>query len=233
VTAPKPQRGTRAELDRRAADVVADAIERRVRDAARVVLGVVGGRSVGGIYEHLQSMPLRWEKIHVFLADERLVPITSDESNFKLVEADLLSSPLAEGRMPAANAHPFPYDASQPDAGLSAYDDALAVLGGRFDIALLSAGEDGHTASLFPNHPSVRSDAEGFVLVEDSPKPPPRRVSASRRLLERTELGVLVFYGEAKRGALAKFEDDRNGPIECPSKVVTSMQHALVLSDLT
>jgi 6-phosphogluconolactonase len=68
------------------------------------VRGVVGGRSVGGIYPRLAAMPLPWDKVHVFLADERLVPIDSDESNFKLVRGDLLAGPIETGAMPAANA---------------------------------------------------------------------------------------------------------------------------------
>ncbi len=232
VSDPEILRGDRAELDRRAAEVVAAAIDTRLSDAPHVVLGLVGGRSVGGIYGHLRGLPLPWEKLHLFLADERLVPVTSDESNFKLIDADLLSAARASGRMPSDQAHPFPFDASRPDAGLAAYDASLAVLGGRFDIAILSAGEDGHTASLFPDHPSVASDAESFVLVENSPKPPPRRISASRRLLERTGVGLMVFYGEEKRAALEKFSAPDTTTVHCPSRVVRAMGRGIVLTDL-
>lgn len=233
MSVPEIRRGDRARLDRQAADLVAEAIEARLRTAPRVVLGLVGGRSVGGIYAELRDRPLPWDKLHFFLADERLVPVTSDESNWKLVAADLLASAQAEGRLPKAGQHPFPFDPDRADAGIPAYDAALDALGGRFDIAVLSAGEDGHTASLFPNHPSVRADAPGFVLVEDSPKPPPRRVSASRPLLGRTTMGVMVFYGESKRDALRLFESPETGVFECPSRVVGEMERGVVLTDLT
>lgn len=222
------RRGERSALDEAAAALVAEAIDDRLREAPHVVLGVVGGRSVGGIYERLRARALPWERLHVFLADERLVPVSSDESNWKLVAGDL----LAGGELPASGAHPFPFDPADPDAGVGAYDVALRQLGGRFDVAILSAGEDGHTASLFPNHPSVASDAEGFVLVEDSPKPPPRRVSASRRLLERTDVGILVFYGESKQPALDLFTAPGTTVAECPSRVVTTMRQGVVFTDL-
>ncbi len=97
--------GTRDELDAQAARIVGDAIAEAAARRPHVVLGLVGGRSVGGIYRRLATADLPWDKVHVFLADERLVPITSDESNFKLVQADLLDALFAAGRMPASNAH--------------------------------------------------------------------------------------------------------------------------------
>lgn len=232
MSTPELRRGGRTDLDREAAALVADAIRARLRDAPHVVLGLVGGRSVGGIYEQLRTYDLPWSKLHFFLADERLVPVTSDESNWKLVEADLLAEAQAAGKLGGANAHPFPFDPGAADSGVGAYDAAMEALGGRFDIAILSAGEDGHTASLFPDHPSIRSDASGFVLVEDSPKPPPRRVSASRRLLERTALGVMVFFGEAKRDALQLFSSPATRTEHCPSRVVTRMDRAVIFTDL-
>lgn len=233
MSVPEIRRGERTTLDRQAADLVVEAIDARLRTAEQVVLGVVGGRSVGGIYARLREQELPWNKLHFFLADERLVPVTSDESNWKLVAADLLAVAQADGRLPEAGLHPFPFDPERADAGIPAYDSALAALGGRFDIAILSAGEDGHTASLFPDHASVRADAPGFVLVEGSPKPPPRRVSASRQLLSRTGLGVMVFYGESKRDALSLFETPETSVVDCPSRVVCEMERGVVLTDLT
>ena len=232
MTPIEPIRGSREELDERAADGIARSIGAALQRQSHVVLGVVGGRSVGGIYESLAARELPWERIHVFLADERLVPPGSAESNFRVVEEDLLAGPRARGLVPAGNAHRFPYTEGEEDAAVAAYDLALEQLGGRFDVVVLSAGEDGHTASLFPDHPSVRAKADGFVLVESSPKPPPRRVSASRRLLERTPFGVLVLYGDGKREALAALVDPQVSVEACPSKVVESMPERLVVTDI-
>ena len=124
-------------------------------------------------------------------------------------------------------------DPSNPRPGIDAYGRALDELGGRFDVAILSAGEDGHCASLFPCHPSVSDPGEGFLLVEASPKPPPRRVSASRRLLERSGLGVVVFYGEGKRDALRLFRDASVDVQGCPSKLVASIEPSCLVTDLT
>jgi 6-phosphogluconolactonase len=224
--------GKREDLDDRGARLVARVVGELLATEPHVVLGLVGGRSVGGIYRRLADLGLPWAKVHVFLADERLVPLTSDESNFKLVGADLLAGPLDRGSMPRANAHAFELDAAVPDFGVSAYTAALAALGGRFDVAVLSAGEDGHCASLFPNHPSVADESDHFIVVENSPKPPPKRISASRRLLERTRVGLMVFYGEDKRAALGRFRDPAVEVRACPSKFVAALERGHLLTDL-
>jgi len=147
--------------------------------------------------------------------------------------ADLLDGLVREGRFPEANAHACTPDPADPRPGIDAYGRALDALGGRFDVAILSAGEDGHCASLFPCHASVADPGERFLLVENSPKPPPRRVSASRRLLERSGLGVVVFYGEGKRDALALFRDPKVDVSGCPSKVVASIPTSYLVTDLS
>ncbi len=224
--------GNREELDRKAAGIVADAINRLAPTQAQIVLGVVGGRSVGGIYEHLKTADVPWSQVHVFLADERLVPVTSDESNYKLVKHDLLADLIADNKMPDANAHAFILDESKDDFGVSGYTADLDSIGGKFDVLILSAGEDGHTASLFPNHPSVENESDGFILVENSPKPPPKRISASRHLLDRASTGLMVFYDDAKQDALDKFRDPAVDVLECPSKLVITLPEAYVITNL-
>lgn len=223
--------GDRSSLDGRAAARIAEALGAVTRDRD-AVLALVGGRSVGGIFAELANLPVEWARVHVFLADERLVPIDSDESNYKGIRADLVQPLVAAGKLPERNAHPLLVDDSRPDRGIAAYQAAFRAIGGRIDVAVLSAGEDGHTASLFPGHPSVRDASDGFILVGNAPKPPPDRMSASRKLLAGTSLGVIVFYGEGKRDALRRFDDPALGVVDCPSKVVGEMRAALVLTDL-
>src|SRR4029450_11513296 len=93
--------GTRNDLDRRAAERVAAELARAASGGTPAVLAVVGGRSVGGIFAALQSAAVPWQSVHVLLADERLVPIDSDESNFKLVNADLVEALRERGGLPA------------------------------------------------------------------------------------------------------------------------------------
>jgi len=76
--------------------------------------------------------------------------------------------------------------------------------GGALDVALLGMGEDGHVASLFPGHRLL--EAAGVVAhLEDSPKPPPARVTMTLTVLQRPETKRLVLAaGAGKRDALKK-----------------------------
>lgn len=169
--------------------------------------------------------------MHLFVVDERLVPADHPENNSRLLREHLVV-PLAEaGRMDALDAHPFVFDPSVADRGAKRYEEALAGHGFRFDVVLLSAGEDGHVGALFPGHHSVGDRHHGFVVMDDSPKPPPGRMSASLSLLQTASAAVLLFAGEAKRQAYRRFNDEGLAVADCPARLVLSIHDTTVLTD--
>lgn len=199
------------------------------QDAAN--LAVVGGRSAAVIFDALLAEEVAWNRVHVFMADERLVPADHPDSNFRLLREHLIAPLVRSGRMAPDHAHPFPYDPASPDSGAAAYGRALEKHGARFDIILLSAGEDGHVASLFPHHPALAGELRGFVALHDAPKPPPGRMTASVPLLRTASKAVLIFAGESKRAAYEMFRSP--GPIQdCPARLVHSIGEAVVFTDL-
>lgn len=198
----------------------------------RAVLAVPGGRSVARVFEAMRQERLDWGQVHVFLVDERLVPMDHPDSNFRLLREHLVDPLAREGRMPP-QAHPFPGDAPDPQRAARDYDGALAELGSRFDVVLLSAGEDGHVASLFPDHHSLMDARHGFFVMDDAPKPPPGRMSASASLLRACGTGVLLFAGRAKAAAFARFTDPSASVSSCPAKLMLQMGNPFVFTDLT
>lgn len=185
------------------------------------VFAVCGGRSVEGIFAALAARTdLHWPSIHLFLVDERVVAADHPDSNQRQVQAALVEPLFQRAGLPAASLHGFdlPQRPAMADAAAAAEacNGALLALGGRFDAVLLSAGEDGHVASLFPGHRSIDDPSAGYIAFDDSPKPPPGRISASRRLLMGARSAALVFAGEAKRAALSAFiacsEGESGGP---------------------
>lgn len=225
---------TRPELEQSGAAAVAGALATAVSDRGAAVLGVVGGRSVAGVYDALAAGPLSlaWERVHVFVADERCVPVDDPESNWAVVSASLTGPLVASGRMPAANAHPFRDEAGSADHGAAAYAEELAQVGGRFDAVVLSAGEDGHCASLFPHHPALDVVGRSFAFVDGSPKPPSQRITATVPALQTAACAVLLFVGEAKRDALARYRDPALGIADVPCKLVDACVRTVVLTDL-
>ncbi|MBW3020564.1 6-phosphogluconolactonase, partial [Candidatus Woesearchaeota archaeon] len=186
-----------------------------------VVIAFPGGRSAKKIYERLRSKKIDWKKVHIFMIDERKVSLDSEDSNFKILNDNLLKYI----KIPEENVHPFHYDEET-----SHYTDELSELGS-FDITVLSAGEDGHIASLFPNHPSIFDESDGFIDVDDSPKQPMERMSASANLILESSLAIILFIGESKKQALKSFLSGKDSFESLPVNLVHSISNSYLFTD--
>ena len=92
------------------------------------------------------------------------------------------------------------------------YAETLQAVG-EFDLVLLGLGEDGHTASLFPDHEwGTASGSPDTLVVFDAPKPPPQRVSLSAARLSRARQVVFLVSGESKRRAVAAWRAGKDIP---------------------
>ena len=81
----------------------------------------------------------------------------------------------------------------------------------KFDVVLLSMGEDGHIASLFPNH--IYPEEQMVVVERGSPKPPKERVSMSYQQLNKTHYVFKLIVGEPKQKAVILLGQNINLPI--------------------
>jgi 6-phosphogluconolactonase len=131
-----------------------------------------------------------------------MVPLDDPESNYRLLSETLLEPTGALG-------HAVPTEGSAEEAA-SAYAreirqrvparaDGVPTL----DMALLGLGEDGHTASLFPDAPTLDVRGEVCVAVHDAPKPPPDRVSLTLDVLRAARASLILAVGDGKAGAVA------------------------------
>lgn len=191
-----------------------------------MIVAVPGGRSVCGIFQELAKEDVDWDRVHLFMVDERLIPKDHPESNFRVVIESLGEI------VPATSLHPFVYDAAADDCGVGEYGRQLALLGGRFDVVLVSSGEDGHIASIFPHSQAALARGNKFVLIEDSPKPPLRRMTATPELIAAAQVGVLLFFGTGKGQALKHFFNRKLSLSECPAKLISTLPQHYILTDL-
>lgn len=161
-----------------------------------------------------------WE---IFYADERCVPLDHEDSNHKLVKEELLD------KIPESMGKPkvFPIDeayiedekemADQYEKTLvrtfAARDSVRLPL---FDLILLGCGPDGHTCSLFPDHALLREQDAWVLSLDDSPKPPPKRITLSLPVvLHAVKIGF-VATGEGKKEVLKKiFETEEGSRLPC------------------
>lgn len=203
-----------------------------------LTVALPGGRSVVGLLRPLlvglDSLPQEVRaSLQFFMLDERCVSLSSEDSNFKLLNEQVFMPALKQGLLTPYQLHPFDIESGgTPEMVADEYFRSLSSFGGRFSVAVLGVGEDSHVGALFPNHHSVRDDKSGFIIMPDSPKPPPMRMSVSRSLLEQTEFGVALFIGEAKREAYGKFLEDL--PVEqCPVSILRTFNRSLVGTDIS
>jgi len=209
-------KGAKEYVEQEALEKLVSALNDCIEKKGKTILGIPGGRSVQGLFEKLKTANVEWNKVHVFFVDERFVDLEDSESNFQAV-------PFREQ---AKHIHPFEFQ-----NGVDAYNEEFNTVTDSFDIIILGAGEDGHVASLFPNHPSIQNNETGFIKVIDSPKPPAERMSASRALLSKSSVAFILFFGESKREAFEKFNDDSASIEECPAKLVKNIPTVYVLTD--
>ncbi len=179
------------------------------RGTASVVL--TGGRTGAAVLEQVRAAPARdavdWSAVDVYWGDERFLPAGDPERNETLARQALLDHvPVAPSRVHAM----APSDAGlSPEEAAERYAELLAAAAGAvdhvpsFDVCLLGVGEEGHTASIFPDSPAVHETERSVVAVHDCPKPPPVRVSLTLPAIRRAAEVWLVTAGEGKAAPVA------------------------------
>lgn len=181
------------------AETAASFLARRLHAASErgvVSIAVSGGRTPGPVYEWLARSRLpRWERTNVYLADERVVPFDDPSSNYGMLRETLLE-PAA---VPAERRHPMPVDEGRSAEAVAR--EYAAELPERLDFLLLGLGDDGHTASLFPNH-SALEETERRVVEVRVPAIPAHRLTITPPVIAAARLIVVLVRGEAKASAV-------------------------------
>lgn len=183
------------------AQAVAELVEHDARHciAQRGVFHWVlaGGTTPKQCYELLRDADIEWSKVHVWFGDERCLPVGDDERNDVMADEALLKHvPIPQNQIHRIDAE------LGAEQGAILYAESLADIE-RLDLVLLGMGEDGHTASLFPNNPALTNQALA-VPVFDSPKPPSDRVSMGYTALMLAHRRIIMVTGEGKRDAFDK-----------------------------
>jgi len=190
-------------------DRLAAAIAEAIAARNRAVIVLTGGGTGIGLLKHLDSHPVDWARVHLFWGDDRYVPHDDDERNEKQAREALLD----HVDIPAGNIHPMPASdggfGADLDAAAQAYEATLVANAEAgeptpiFDVHLLGMGGEGHINSLFPHTPAIREMRRMAVGVDDSPKPPPQRITLTLPAVRRSRQVWLVVSGEAKAEAVA------------------------------
>jgi 6-phosphogluconolactonase len=169
-----------------------------IANAAPRSLVLTGGTTAGAAYEQLASAAWRdridWSQVTLYWGDERRVPPGDEGSCYRLVAETLLAGVTPGGveRMRGEEA--------DGDAEADRYG---ALLPERLDVTLLSMGEDGHCASLFPGSPQL-AERERLCTTGLASYAPFERLTLTLPALARSRLVLILALGERKRDALAR-----------------------------
>jgi 6-phosphogluconolactonase len=198
-----------ADLATKSASEFVNLAKSSVEASGRFVVALSGGETPKSLYASLASAEFRseisWPRLHFFWGDERPVPPDDPDSNYRMAFETLLS----KVPVPEKNIHRVPAEQA-PEVAAGGYEKEIRDFFGladlawpRFDLVLLGVGDDGHTASLFPD-----SDAPGetrrLVVAPYVEKLRSRRITLTLPVLNAA---VNIFFLVAGKGKAAIVRD--------------------------
>jgi 6-phosphogluconolactonase len=185
-----------------AVPALASAVRTRLEAAARAALEergrfslvLPGGSVAESFLPALAASAVDWPRVDVFWGDERAVPPEHGDSNYALARQGMLARVCPR-------VHRMRGEADDLAGAAADYEREMREALGdpaRLDFVIMGMGPDGHVCSLFPGHAALREATCWVVPIEDSPKPPPRRLTMTLAALALSELLVVGAFGRAK-----------------------------------
>lgn len=205
------------------ADEIVACVQEAISERGRASLSLAGGSTPGAVYRVLGRPPrvneIDWSKVHIYWGDERWVPHDDMQSNFKMVQETLLSNLPKPG--PKVNAVNTSLSSAEESAVAYAKTIAQNEKGASvpiLDIVLLGIGEDGHTASIFPNS-SVVSASGTIAHAVKHPSDGGYRVTLSPDVLFSARKILFIVNGDSKAPIMKRVLKGSESEIEIPAKL--------------
>ncbi|HLF19125.1 MAG TPA: 6-phosphogluconolactonase [Candidatus Omnitrophota bacterium] len=196
-------------------------VNEAVEDHNRFVVALSGGKTPAEFYtrlSHLEEFDL-WHKTHIFLADEHFVPYDDPESNFRMINDNLLHYvPI-----PPQNVHPIKTKYENVLIATEEYKHELIYFFElkerklpRFDLIMLGMGEDGQVASLFPGEKGI-DDPNRLTIPVSAYQSRTERVSLSLPVINNARTVVFIIQGLRKADMVKKVLEEN---IDVPAQHV-------------
>ena len=181
---------------------------------------LAGGSTPKAAYEILArdfAEEIDWGRTHVFFGDERTVPPDHEDSNYRMARLALID------HVPVGSVHRMRGELP-PDEAAASYEGELKAFFGdedppRFDLILLGLGEDGHTASLFPET-SALEVADRLVVANPVLELDTTRVTLTAPVLNAARAVRFLVAGGGKAEALKEVLEGDADPRAYPARLV-------------
>jgi len=203
-------------------ECIADCMEQAIQKNGLCNMALSGGKTPGGIFSLLASNPYRdrldWSRLYLFWGDERMVPPEHQDSNFRLVQETLLD----HIKIPDENVHRMRGEIAPEEAAAEYIELLHDHFKGDlpcFDLMLLGLGEDGHTASLFPETDAVEESKKHAVAVF-VPKLDAWRVTLTLPVLNAARKILFLVSGKSKSEMVQRIISNKQPAKEIPATMV-------------
>jgi 6-phosphogluconolactonase len=208
------------ELAQAAASEFAARAAEAIGERGRFAVVLAGGstpRAAYGILARDYRDRIDWNNVHVFFGDERSVPPDHDDSNYKMARESLLD------HVPIGSVHRMQGELP-PDEAAEAYEQDLREFFGpvdlpKFDLILLGTGDDGHTASLFPETSALEVH-DRWAVANPVLKLETTRITLTVPAINAARAVYFLVAGEGKAGPVAEILEGTPDPRQYPATLI-------------
>jgi len=187
-------------------------------------LMLTGGRSAKQLYAYWASEnSFNNRNTDFYFGDERCVLSDDPESNYGMVINTLFNSGIPEG----CTVHRIIGEADNIVEEAIRY---TAILPNALDVILLSVGEDGHIASIFPGSETITQETDSVCHIS-APKAPEMRFTITPKVLKSAKNIIVLACGEGKGKVVARALKQPQNAQELPITVVMGMHQSTIILD--
>lgn len=175
----------------------ADAVAAKIAESlAPGPVMITGGETAGAVYRALATLGLDWQGHQILFSDERAVPPTDADSNYRMAAETLFEPAGIDGVLRIRGE-------DDPEAAALAYERAIEpALTQGLSLQILGMGDDCHIAALFPGSPALL-ETERLVMAVDRPDGL-RGITLTPPALQKAEQTFVIVTGAGKAGAIAR-----------------------------
>ena len=208
------------EIAHEAAERIIAAASRAADEGRTYSIALAGGSTPKALYELLATPPYKsridWPGVAVFFGDERTVPPDHKDSNYRMANEALLS----KVPIPGDNVYRMAGEL-EPNEAAKDYGQMLKEKFGEggLDIFLLGMGDDGHTASLFPETEAL-DETKHRCVANFVPKLSTWRLTLTAPFINRASEVVLLVAGASKAGRLQEVLEGPRDPRRLPVQLI-------------
>jgi 6-phosphogluconolactonase len=220
-----------SELSQYATRSFIEIANKSIKERGRFLVSLSGGSTPMRLYELLGDQfqnEVDWSRVHFFWGDERCVPVDDSGNSYGQTKKVLFD----KIDIPDKNIHRI-LSELEPESASREYARTLTVFAEpplawpRFDLALLGMGDDGHTASLFPNSP-VEVDSPTLAVTANYQDRPANRVTLTPKVLNSSRNVMFFVTGKSKAITLSRVLSDNYTPVQLPAQRIAPKDGNLI-----